>query len=455
MLKTRQLQKPIALIFAMMANIALALLLVLQGGFDVSAAELPQYAKDKHMGVATCANSTCHDVAPHAALPANESNIQQNEYRTWLLNDRHAKAYTTLLSVESQRIARKLGLKSATTASICLDCHADNVPTEQQGPEFFVSDGVGCEACHGGSERWLSRHTLTPYNAQRNLDDGMYPTSPVKERMALCLSCHLGNEKKMATHDIMGAGHPRLGFELDTFTIRQPEHYSTDADYVERKQRETPLTRLLLGTALQAQAVSKNLSGSLVDHPQGHPELVLYDCHSCHHPMDDLRWEQRPSTEGLKPGAIRLNDSSFILLTALLAPIDAVLQQKMSDGIKRLHGASTRSIKELQKEAQTLFVLSQQAQTVLSDVELDDETKKAMVDSIVLYGIKGEYRDYIAAEQAVMGIDVLAYSLPLDPTLHELVERAYRHTKSQDAYNSRGFVLDLKSYLQTKQKTER
>ena len=78
-----------------------------------------------------------------------------------------------------------------------------------------------------------------------------------------------------------------------------------------------------------------------------------------------------------------------------------------------------------------------------------------MVDSIVFYGIKGEYRDYTAAEQAVMGIDVLAYSLPLDPTLHELVERAYRHTKSQDAYNSRGFVLDLKSYLQTKQKTER
>ena len=72
-----------------------------------------------------------------------------------LLNDRHSKAYKTLLNEESRTIARKLGLKNAHTADICLDCHADNVPKDKRGPEFFISDGVGCETCHGGGENYI------------------------------------------------------------------------------------------------------------------------------------------------------------------------------------------------------------------------------------------------------------------------------------------------------------
>jgi len=33
----------------------------------------------------------------------------------------------------------------------------------------------------------------------------------------------------------MGAGHSRLAFELDTFTILQPAHFRVDEDYIERK----------------------------------------------------------------------------------------------------------------------------------------------------------------------------------------------------------------------------
>ncbi len=412
------------------------------------AAELPQYGKDKHMGVATCANSTCHAVAPHAQTgDPNGSNVQQNEYPTWLLYDPHAKAYTTLLSDESEQIAYKLGLKNASTAPICLDCHADNVAPERRGEEFLLSDGVGCEACHGGAERWLSSHTLMPYDADRNLQDGMYPTSPLPERVTLCLSCHLGNSNKLVSHDIMGAGHPRLSFELDTFTLRQPEHFLVDADYLARKQAESPLRRLLLGVALQAQAVAANLNSTLLEHPQGYPELVLYDCHSCHHPIDDLRWQQRPSTMGLKPGAIRLNDGVFILLSALVAPLDAPLHQQISDAIRELHSASTQSLDDLRAAATVLLNLSKQAYASLDRVEPDDQVKRAMVSSLMHYGVKGEYRDYIAAEQAVMGIDVLAYSLPPNADLLGLVNRAYRLTQDQDAYASDQFVDELKAYL--------
>jgi hypothetical protein len=408
-----------------------------------SSVELPQFAAQKHMGVATCGNSTCHAVTQLE----EPSNVLQNEYSTWLFHDRHAKAYSTLLSEESQRIVSKLGIKDASKASICLDCHADNVPVEQRGEEFHMTDGVGCEACHGGSEKWLGRHTIMPYSLQRNLADGMYPTANLAERTKLCVSCHVGNEKKLANHTIMGAGHPRLGFELDTFTIRQPEHYVVDQDYLQRKNPDSPIRRLLVGTAVHAQSVAKNLGGSLVDNPQGHPEIALYDCHSCHHSLSDLKWKQRPSTVGLKPGAIRLNDSSFIILAALTGALDRKLQDDMLRGISALHSASSRSVSELQSAAAELQTLSIASQSMFENMDLTDADKRRMMEDLMRLGIRGEYRDYIAAEQAVMAMDALSYSLPNEPSLTEMINRAYQYVENDETYTPEKLSNDLEGYL--------
>jgi len=434
-----------------MSNVKGTLLLVLGLVAGVSpisamAAELPQFAPQKHMGVATCGNSTCHSVK-QLEVP---SNVLQNEYPTWQFYDRHSKAYTTLLSDESQRIASKLGFKDASKASICLDCHADNVPVEQRGEEFHMTDGVGCEACHGGAENWLGTHTIKPYSLRRNLADGMYPTANVAERTQLCVSCHVGNEKKLADHNIMGAGHPRLSFELDTFTIRQPEHYVVDDDYLQRKNPDNPIRRLLVGSAVHAQSVAKNLGGSLINNPQGYPEIALYDCHSCHHSLSDLKWKQRPSTAGLKPGAIRLNDSSFILLAALTGALDSKLQDDMLRAIKALHSASSKSISELQLAAGELQVLSVTSQSMFENVTLTETDKRKMIEDLMRLGIQGEYRDYIAAEQAVMAMDALSYSLPEEPSLSEVINRAYQYTRNDEAYRSEKFRKDLAAYLKLK-----
>ncbi|MFT6406801.1 MAG: hypothetical protein ACJAQ6_000211 [Arenicella sp.] len=410
---------------------------------DGDSTELPQYAPQKHMGVATCGNSTCHSVTQLE----EPSNVLQNEYQTWLFHDRHSKAYSTLLSEQSQRIADKLGIENASKAGICLDCHADNVAVEQRGEEFHITDGVGCESCHGGSERWLSRHTIKPYSLERNLADGMYPTANLAERTKLCVSCHVGNEKKLANHNIMGAGHPRLGFELDTFTIRQPEHYVVDEDYLQRKNPDSPIRRLLVGSAVHAQSVAKNLAGSLIDNPQGHPEIALYDCHSCHHSLTDFKWKQRPTTAGLKPGAIRLNDSSFILLAALTGALDSTLQSDMLLGIKALHSASTKSVEQLQIAAADLQTLSIASQTMFEQVSLKDTDKRQMIEDLMRLGIQGEYRDYIAAEQAVMAMDALSYSLPNEPTLTEVINRAYKYTQNDETYKPEKLRKNLEGYL--------
>jgi hypothetical protein len=170
--------------------------------------KLPYQLPNKHLGVATCSSSVCHG----NVKSTSNYDVQLNEYVTWAHNDAHAKAYSVLQNERSRAIAAKLGLPAAHTAKICLDCHADNVPEAMRGREFNLTDGIGCETCHGGAERWLESHTSKQTTYEDNLKRGMFPTANIGPRATLCVSCHVGNSDKFASHRIMGAGHPRLSF---------------------------------------------------------------------------------------------------------------------------------------------------------------------------------------------------------------------------------------------------
>ena len=154
-------------------------------------------AADIHLGVATCAGGPCHG----AASTTKKTGVLQNEYLTWQVHDKHAKAYSVLEGDLGKRIAANLGIGPATEAKQCLDCHADNVSPEMRGVQFKISDGVGCESCHGGSQRWLGPHVTGHVDhAALVKDDGLYPTDRPVDRAKLCLSCHLGDDTHVITH---------------------------------------------------------------------------------------------------------------------------------------------------------------------------------------------------------------------------------------------------------------
>src|SRR6478752_2187925 len=139
---------------------------------------LPYQAPNKHLGVATCSSSVCHG----SVKSKNSYNVQLNEYVTWSHDDSHAKAYNVLKSERSRAIAAKLGLPNAYDAKMCLDCHADNVPETVRGKEFNMADGIGCESCHGGAEKWIESHTMKTTSYEDNLKNGMYPTANLTSR---------------------------------------------------------------------------------------------------------------------------------------------------------------------------------------------------------------------------------------------------------------------------------
>ena len=358
---------------------------------------LPYQVKDKSMGVVNCANSLCHG----SVRPWKDANVLQNEYVTWSRVDKHARAYKVLFNEQSARIARNLGLGDASEAKVCLDCHAHNVPKAQRGERFKFDDGVTCEACHGPSERWLPKHVEDGAKHAGNLEAGLFPTDDPSERARLCLSCHFGNADRFVTHRMMGAGHPRLSFELETFTAAEPAHFKIDSDWEKRKRLWDGVKVWAIGQAL---AVSEMMD-LLTDPKRGpdgfFPELVLFDCHACHHPMSDKRWS--PRIAGLGPGVVRINDSSMLMVRAIARVVDPQLGNRIVSKMNQLQQTVTHG-GDAVGTAHALKADVAQLTAELDKRTLTAADMRGVLDALVDEGLNGQYRDYAGAEQATMAI---------------------------------------------------
>lgn len=406
-------------------------------------------AAHQHLGVASCSNSVCHG----ATVTSESGKIQMNEFAVWQEFDPHAKSYQTLLSAESKAIAAKLGLGAAASADECLDCHADNVPVDKRGEKFLVEDGIGCEACHGGAEPWIASHVEAGH--ADNLQSGLYPTEDPAQRAALCLDCHAGSRERMITHRMMGAGHPRLSFELDTFTWLHP-HYTVDDDYEARKGRYDGVRDWGVGQA----AAAINALDILLDPKAGwhgiFPELVLFDCHACHRPMSGKVWGPRQGT-GLGPGVVRLNDANLVMFRHVLAVVDGNAQKTLHEGARRLHRATTEGRDQTVAAAKSLRAQLVALTASAAQASFEADSLSVILASIIKDADAGELRDFAAAEQAAMAVQslVVAYEgaglLDDDAAkrLQARVDALYATIENDERWSSRAFNEALRAVRAT------
>src|ERR1700723_4185750 len=61
----------------------------------------------RYTGPGSCASSSCHG----SVTPRSENRVLQNEYSTWIVKDKHSKAYAALTGATGERMAAILGLK--------------------------------------------------------------------------------------------------------------------------------------------------------------------------------------------------------------------------------------------------------------------------------------------------------------------------------------------------------
>lgn len=395
----------------------------------------------RHLGVASCSNSVCHG----ASQPFRDSNVQQNEFAIWQEFDPHAKAYQTLTNKASQDIARKLGIGNPTEAKICLDCHADSIAADKRGERFQISDGVGCESCHGGSELWLNAHADRSVSHADNIANGLYPTDQPIERARLCLSCHMGTRDRMITHRIMGAGHPRLSFELDTFTWLHP-HYKIGEAWTKRKGEWNGVRDWAVGQGV----ATGNLLELVTDEKAGwqgiFPELVLFDCHACHKVMSGKTWGPRQGT-GLGPGVVRLNDSNLLMFRHVLAPVDKAAAARVLEQTRALHKATTQSRDATFTAARRLHATIDELLPRVAAFNYGPQSLDTILGSIEADAKRGEYRDYASAEQVAMAAQSVVVAFENDgkidsakvEILRGRLDALYEVLKNEDSYSVQRF----------------
>ena len=317
-------------------------------------------------GVASCAGSTCHGRAE-----GNGAVVRQDEIATWQEpsspSGAHSRAYAVLAGRRGQQIASSLGLGSATQAPECLGCHATFAPTSQRGARFQISDGVGCESCHGASGGWLAEHYARPATHASNVSAGLTPLENPQARANVCLDCHYGSEKtgQFVTHSMMAAGHPRVSFELDLFSALQ-QHHDIDADYAARKRKPNAVRFWAVG---QAEAVRR--ATDLFAQPKfgmegAFPQLYFYDCHSCHREIQDsdqrrLTFETNPGRP-LPFGNPPFNDENIIMLSAVAGALVPGQAENFQNASRNFHRAMGEGSPGAAREAAGL--LSQRARAL-------------------------------------------------------------------------------------------
>lgn len=390
----------------------------------------------KHLGVATCSTSVCHG----KLAPQVNKHVNLNEYRIWLQEDRHAKAFQKLDSAKSKAIAAKLGLASAKAAKICLDCHTDSVPASQRGPKFQVTDGVGCEACHGGAEKWVETHAAVSGKHTDNVARGMYPSEQPLARAKLCVSCHMGDRNKFVTHAIIGAGHPRLRFELNVFSFNQPAHYVVDEDYVERKGTIEGINLWLTGQLESARRNLELLQGDRFHPPGMFPELAFYDCQSCHHSTRDLRWTPRRAGPGIRPGTLRLQKPHLVMLRAATEAVGSPADlNRLIEGTAALIRAGQSDPAAVKAATATLLEWIKRVEPWTRRAFSRAEVAKVR-KTLVNYAANDLASDYVAAEQIVLGAESLSYSLGDRETVKPALDALFTAVDSDAAFSPARFA---------------
>jgi Cytochrome c554 and c-prime len=414
----------------------------------------------KYIGPGSCAATSCHG----SVRPIADSRIFQNEYSTWIIKDKHSRAYQALTGGTGERIARilKLGAK-AEEAPKCLACHALNPAPEQRGRAFEISEGVSCENCHGPASAWLGPHTTRSWAHEKSVALGMQDTRDVIHRTEKCLECHLGTKNKFVDHEMIAAGHPDLYFELDSFSAVMPRHWKTPRESESGKPAEDAawvgVREWSTGQAVQLRAAMERLTwrakGERFDKKNVWPEYSELSCFACHHSLGPAKdsWRQEHGFVGRRPGDPAWNSSRYAVFRLMAKQIDSANAQELdrqmlavSDEMSKLNPDRNT----VASAAAAAVPLAQRIAERLSTMQYDQAIALRMLQRVSVDAENISLADERAAEQAAMALDSLyiAYSRDTKPAnaaeVRAAINGLFQQLENPSAYNADQFASSLR-----------
>jgi len=431
------------------------LLFALAGGTEKASASSASAASTySHVGVASCSGSTCHG----RSEPTGKV-VRQDEILHWQDSSSqggaHSRAYAVLASSRGQAIAAKLGIGPATSAGECLGCHADPAYAGK-GPRWHVEDGVGCEGCHGGAQKWLTSHYAVGQTHASNVARGLYPLDQPRARAEKCLDCHFGSDRpgQFVSHRIMAAGHPRVSFELDLFSALQ-QHHDEDADYVQRKRRTNNVQLWAMGQAVAVSRATTLFTNPRLGNPGMFPEIYFFDCHTCHRQIVDgpngkANWLANPGRP-IPAGMPAFNDENMIMLSAAARVTAPALAARFDADSRTFHAAIAKDRPTAIAAARKLGASASAVADAIGATPTGRAETFAIIDSIASTSIGSRLTDYEGSAQAVMAIDTLLNSLVRQgyvggeqaQAARGAINRAYKAVGNSNAYRPLEFRTAL------------
>lgn len=399
----------------------------------------------------------------------------QDEYSTWIIKDKHSRAYQALTGDVGERMARilKLGAK-AEEAPKCLACHALYTTPEQRGRAFEITEGVSCENCHGPAQGWLGQHTALE-SAEKHAESvrlHMVDTRNVIVRTGKCLECHLGTREKYVDHEMIAAGHPDLYFELDSFSAVMPRHWKVPRESAADKPVEdgawVGMRDWSTGQAVQLRAAMERLTwrakGERADLTHGGdgaskkdvwPEYSELSCFACHHALGPAKdsWRQEHGYAGRRPGDPAWNASRYVVFRLLAKQVDSASAEELD----RQLAAVAEEMSKLNPDRAAVVSAATAAEPVaqriaerLVAMPYDQALALQMLQRITEDAENISLGDERAAEQAAMAVDSLyiAYSRDAKPgnaaEVRAAINGLFQEVENPSAYNADQFASALR-----------
>jgi hypothetical protein len=439
-------------------GVALAgLMLFLAGVPSAEAQNAAPASSGAFVGTATCGGTTCH-----GRSEGNGAVVRQDELMIWQdpasPAGAHSRAHQVLGSARSRQIAQRLGLPGgdATRAEMCVGCHATPAPVSRRGPRFQVTDGVGCEGCHGPAGGWLASHYAVGGTHANNVQRAMVPLENPRARAGVCLDCHFGSadQGQFVNHRMMAAGHPRIAFELDLFTTLQAHHIE-DADYAARKGRPSPVQTWAVGQAMALER-SLTLFATSERGTEGiFPEFYFLDCHSCHRRIsDNPNFEPTAVTNPGRPiplGMPPYNDENMIMLAAAARVVSPEIAARFERDSRAFHRAVSSDRISAVRAAAALRETARALSSAFGSAAMGPAQTFAIIDAITTSAISERFTDYAGSVQAVMATDTLLSALVSGGTvtnerantIRADINVAYQAVRDPNEYDPRQFRAAL------------
>lgn len=349
-------------------------------------------APPSFLGSLSCSSSSCHGSAA----------TNKDQYLVWSRQDFHSRAFATLTTARSKRLAEVLRLADAAQSERCTTCHAPFQGVVGQQPKSVAKtiEGISCESCHGPAGDWIRTHTRTDLTHEQKVAAGLRDLKNVYVRANSCVACHQNLDPEFRQ-----AGHPELIFELDGQCVTQPRHW----------RDVNPLLGPALWLTGQAAAL-REMSWQLTQLQEADPVLIDR--------WQALLWLVRKTT------AMDATFPSFEKI--LFDPISAnfTAAQQLSDKLASHSAAYSWSASLVRK--------------ILAELA---GAKKEFMDATIAPSLHAR-----RAERLVLALDRLTLALPLDastPETREELDKLFKAVQSLPNFDPARFADRLARFQLT------